>query len=118
MDISLNDSESKKFSQTSTNLSLTELIEDESNQVVTVVVFVITVVVIIILIFVLAVFIDCRQQKIQDSKARSIRKRVQRKIQKTVNQLPTIREANRQDDQKTFVNHMEVEPSSSHAYVV
>lgn len=48
--------------ESTTDISLTELLEDESHQVETVVIFVIVVVLVITLIFVLAVFIDCRQQ--------------------------------------------------------
>ncbi|KAH0998496.1 hypothetical protein HUJ05_008597 [Dendroctonus ponderosae] len=101
-----------------TEMTLTEILTNETNQVTTVVVFVIAAVVVIILIFVLAVFIDCRQQKIEDFKAKSLRKRMRRKIERAFPVLPSIGETSQMGDEQTIVNHMEQQATSSHADVV
>ncbi|XP_066146247.1 uncharacterized protein [Euwallacea fornicatus] len=119
MDVTLNrEIFQKHVNESTTNLSLSQIIEDESKQVQTVVIFVISAVLIIILIFVLAVFIDCRQQKINDSNVKSLKKRVRRKIQNSLPKLPTIGERPQRGDERSIVANMEVEPSTSQYYVI
>ncbi|XP_066247803.1 uncharacterized protein [Euwallacea similis] len=119
MDVTLNrEVFQKHVNESTTNLSLTQIIEDESKQVQTVVIFVISAVLVIILIFMLAVFIDCRQQKINDSNARSLKKRMRRKIQNSLPKLPTIGERSQREDERSIVANIEAEPSTSQNYIV
>ncbi|XP_030757590.1 uncharacterized protein LOC115883364 [Sitophilus oryzae] len=104
---------------TSTNPTITEIIQDETNQVTTVVIFVILSVLVIVLIFLMAIFIDCRQQKIQDEKLKQMRKRVKRKVKRIIPSLPTIGESSQREDEQHIVENMHTEPipSSSTAYI-
>ncbi|KAF7270345.1 uncharacterized protein LOC143199800 [Rhynchophorus ferrugineus] len=104
----------KMEEKSSTSPNIEELIQDENNQVATVVIFVIVSVLVIVLIFLMAIFIDCRQQKIHDAKIKSLRKRARRKIQRVIPKLPTIGESRKKEDEQNIVDHMQAaEPTAS-----
>ncbi|XP_060528704.1 uncharacterized protein LOC132703456 [Cylas formicarius] len=92
-----------------TTPSLAEFIEDESNNVTTVVIFVVSAVLVIILIFLMAVFIDCRQQKIQDFEAQS-KKKARIKVRRIVPRVLGI--PRRCEDNQTIVDNMETTSSN------
>ncbi|RZC40809.1 uncharacterized protein BDFB_000780, partial [Asbolus verrucosus] len=89
-----------------------EIIE-ESNEIGTIVIFVISAILTITLLFVVAIFIDCRQQKLTKLHQQRKPKKVLRiKIPK-LGRGRAVRE-----DEDTFADKMqEPEPSSSHVIV-
>ncbi|KAJ3626687.1 hypothetical protein MTP99_017166 [Tenebrio molitor] len=96
----------------SQSTSVPEIIE-ESNEIGTVIIFVISAILTITLLFVVAIFIDCRQQKL-------IKLHQQRKPKKLLKlKIPTLgvgRDV--REDEDTFADKMhEPEPSSSHVIV-
>ncbi|KAJ8982134.1 hypothetical protein NQ317_002861 [Molorchus minor] len=92
--------------------SLPDLIEEESNKITTVVIFVISAVFAITLLFVIAIFIDCRQQKLQ-----KIQSKKPRKILRMQLPLGVVGRAVR-EDQERIVDRMEqAQPSTSNVIV-
>ncbi|KAJ8918602.1 hypothetical protein NQ315_013107 [Exocentrus adspersus] len=94
--------------------SLPEIIEEESNQITTVVIFVISAILTITLLFVMAVFIDCRQEKLQRMEKKQKPRRVFRL------KLPVALGRAVRDDEATFADKMqesEPTPSSSNHVV-
>ncbi|XP_074041266.1 uncharacterized protein isoform X2 [Leptinotarsa decemlineata] len=93
--------------------TIPEIIDEESKQIATVVVFVISAVLAITLLFIAAVFIDCRQEKLEKLQAKPIK----RKIPKLRLPLPRIGLPVREDE-NSIVDRIEyAEPSSSHVIV-
>ncbi|CAG9761008.1 unnamed protein product [Ceutorhynchus assimilis] len=99
---------------TAANMSLGEVIEAESHQVMTVVLFVISAVMFIVLIFISAVFMDCRQQRINNTQPRRFQ-RARRRFHRTFPSLPKIGDTARKGDEDAIVENME--PTSSTATV-
>ncbi|KAG5900499.1 hypothetical protein JTB14_010910 [Gonioctena quinquepunctata] len=99
-----------EFSTQSTTIP--KVIEEESKQITTVVIFVISAVVAITLLFMAAIFIDCRQEKLHKLQAKSKRKpRVLRLP------IPRIGHVIREDED-TIADNMECpEPSTSNVIV-
>ncbi|XP_044260018.1 uncharacterized protein LOC123008293 [Tribolium madens] len=96
----------------SQSTSIPEIIE-ESNEIGTVVIFVISAILTITLLFVVAIFIDCRQQKL-------INLQQQRKPKKVLKiKIPKLGMGRAiREDEDTFADKMqEPEPSSSHVIV-
>ncbi|XP_018562282.1 uncharacterized protein LOC108904282 [Anoplophora glabripennis] len=99
--------------ETSTqSTSLPEIIQEETNQITTVVIFVISAVLTITLLFGIAVFIDCRQEKLQKMQT----KKRPRKILKL--KLPIKIGRVTREDEATLADKMHCEPSPSNSMVV
>ncbi|KAJ8966132.1 hypothetical protein NQ314_003724 [Rhamnusium bicolor] len=100
---------SDEFSTQATNLP--KIIEEESNQITTVVIFVISAILTITLLFVIAIFIDCRQEKLQKLQSKKTRKILRLKLPVRIGRA--IRE-----DQDTLTDAIqECEPTSSNVVV-
>ncbi|XP_050310508.1 uncharacterized protein LOC126746336 [Anthonomus grandis grandis] len=104
----------------SSNESLARALENESQDVTKVIIFVTSAVLVIILIFVMAIFIDCRQQKLESMMTKAARKQ-KKPVRRKFPALPAITEGALRDDRTVIIEHMEEEPvptsSSSHNIV-
>ncbi|KAJ3642197.1 hypothetical protein Zmor_025003 [Zophobas morio] len=93
----------------SSRSTLAPEITNESNEIATIVIFVVSAILTITLLFVVAIFIDCRHQKL-------VKLHQQRKPKKVLKvKIPGL---GARDDEATIVDKMqEPEPSSSHVIV-
>ncbi|KAJ8959815.1 hypothetical protein NQ318_011547 [Aromia moschata] len=97
---------SDEISTKATNLP--ELIEEESNQITTVVIFVISAVLTITLLFAIAIFIDCRQESfILRNPEKILRMKMPVRIGKVI----------REDETRIADNMEHYQPSSSNVIV-
>ncbi|XP_019866580.2 uncharacterized protein LOC109595616 [Aethina tumida] len=87
--------------------SLPEILEEETNEIGTVVIFVISAVITIALLFMVAIFIDCRQQKLVDAELEHRKRRIRIRV-------PKLKKP--RDDEDTLTDRME-QPSSSNDIV-